>query len=109
MSSGMEIAHGQVARNAASLRIHGEDYAAALQRLRERGYGCGSWGDDTGLFAAFHAEYSQCGVYAAEALLGISGVMGQTGDGLDIARGRIAEAEALAQEQSAKLYRELPL
>ncbi|MEV1176135.1 hypothetical protein [Nonomuraea sp. NPDC049784] len=104
MSPGIEISKAQVAQHAAMMRTHSEDYTAALQRLRERGYGCLSWGDDTGLFAAFHAEYGQCGVYGLEALAGVSQVINDTGDGLDAASRHIADAEALNIEEPAKLY-----
>jgi hypothetical protein len=102
MNSGIEIANGQVAQLAAQMRVHGEDYTAALRRLQERGYGCGTWGDNTGLFAALHAEYASCGASGLAALSGLSGVMGATGDGLDTARSRIADVDAAAAEESAR-------
>ncbi|GAA3260311.1 hypothetical protein [Nonomuraea helvata] len=109
MSSGVEISKTQVAQHAMMMRAHSEDYAAALRRLRERGYGCLSWGDDTGLFAAFHAEYGQCGVYGLEALAGVSQVINDTGDGLDTVNRHMADAEAANVEASAMLYGAYPI
>ncbi|MCF6475919.1 hypothetical protein FAF44_47415 [Nonomuraea sp. MG754425] len=94
MDSGIEIAGAQVTQHAGLMRRHGEQYSAALRRLQERGYGCQSWGDDTGLFSGLYEEYARCGLFGVEALRSISTFLAETGDGLDTARANIADAEA---------------
>ncbi|MEV8638268.1 hypothetical protein AB0395_42105 [Streptosporangium sp. NPDC051023] len=39
MASGLEVARETMGQEASRMRIHGEDYAAAVRRLRERGTG----------------------------------------------------------------------
>ncbi|WP_237105206.1 hypothetical protein [Nonomuraea sp. MG754425] len=63
------------------IATHGAEYQAALQRLRERGNGVSSWGDD-GLFGGFATMYAECTQVSLMALTGVSGEVGGTGEGL---------------------------
>ncbi|GAA3696358.1 hypothetical protein GCM10022224_072480 [Nonomuraea antimicrobica] len=105
MNSGIEIAGPQVTHYAGLMRLHGEQYTAALQRLQESGYGCQSWGDNTGLFSGLYDEYARCGSYGVEALLSVSRFLTETGDGLNTVRANIAEVESVpfGQSQAADL------
>ncbi|WP_449063527.1 hypothetical protein [Planomonospora algeriensis] len=79
--TGFEISSGAVGQEGARVSARGADYDAAVQRLRERGYGASSWGDD-GLFGMIVAAYAECAQVSLEALAGLSGEIGGTGEGL---------------------------
>ncbi|MEV4115640.1 hypothetical protein [Nonomuraea sp. NPDC049695] len=88
--TGLEIALGAVGRNASEIRTLGEDYDAAIQRLRERANGAAAWGDD-GLFGVITAAYAECTQMGLAALTGVSSEITGTGEGLD-AVGRNTQA-----------------
>ncbi|MEU9831568.1 hypothetical protein AB0D67_08495 [Streptosporangium sp. NPDC048047] len=81
MTFGFEIAPDATGQDASRIRTHGEEYDAAVQRLRDRGVGGGSWGDD-GLLGPLTAVYADCSAAAVEALTGLSSVITGVGDGL---------------------------
>jgi hypothetical protein len=98
MSSGFEINRESVEQYASRMRIHGEDYAAALQRLKERGLGGTSWGDD-GLLSMLVRPYAEATALGLEAMTGLSTVIGETGDGLSgVASNTRAAEEANVRE-----------
>jgi hypothetical protein len=77
--TGFEIAPGAVERHGERVSAHGSDYRAAVQRLRERGDGVSSWGDD-GLFGDITAAYAECTRVSLLALTKVSGEIGGTGE-----------------------------
>lgn len=102
MHGGLEIDHGAMKRAASNLVDHGDDYRAALQRLRERSDGS-AWGDD-GLFAAFVAAYNQCAWTALQAYSHMGTAIGDTGDALTTVRQRVSSADG----DSGDAIRQLP-
>ncbi|MFG1704217.1 hypothetical protein ACFLIM_13590 [Nonomuraea sp. M3C6] len=98
MSSGFEIDHESVERYGSQMRAHGEDYAAALQRLRERGLGGASWGDD-GLLSMLVGPYAEASMMGLQAMTGQSMVMGDSGDGLTGTSATIQAADDAGGQQ----------
>ncbi|MGW0802297.1 hypothetical protein [Nonomuraea sp. NPDC002799] len=95
--TGFELAPGAVGREAARVSTHGSDYDAALHRLRERGNGASSWGDD-GLFSGITAAYGECLQTGLAALTGVAGEIDGTGEGLMAVSKIGREAEAVNAE-----------
>lgn len=79
--AGFEIASGVLAREGTHVSDHGADYDAAIERLRERGGGASTWGDD-GLFGIIAAAYSECAQVSLAALTGLAGEITSTGEAL---------------------------
>ncbi|MDF5756041.1 hypothetical protein [Spongiactinospora sp. TRM90649] len=92
MGTNFQIDHQEVWQNAQQMSAHGEDYVAALARLRERGAGGAAWGDD-GLIGEFTMAYGDCLLTGMTALTGLGAVIGDTGGALGavVARTRAAE------------------
>ncbi|WP_169953348.1 hypothetical protein [Microbispora sp. H11081] len=105
MESGLEIVHDRMRQDAFRMRVHGDDYASALRRLRERGLGGAAWQDD-GLLGMLAGPYAECTLLGVEALAGLSAAIGDTGDGLGRASARVAEAEDASRSLSRDLYGE---
>ncbi|GAA4229271.1 hypothetical protein GCM10023075_36450 [Streptosporangium album] len=85
------------------MRVHGEDYAAAVQRLRERGPGGACWGD-TGLIGTFAGAYAECSRVGVEALTGLHTVIGTTGGCMASTAGSLHGTETLIQQDVQKLH-----
>ncbi|MFB4268963.1 hypothetical protein [Nonomuraea sp. GTA35] len=100
--TGFEIASGAVGREAEHVSTHGADYQAALQRLWERGNGVSSWGDD-GLFGGFAAAYAECTQVSLMALLGVSGEIAGTGEGLSATARNTSIAETAIAEDVGRI------
>ncbi len=103
MGSGFEMAREAMGQEASRMRIHGEDYAAAVRRLRERGSGGASWGDD-GLLSMLVGPYAEASMLGLEAMTGLAGVIGDTGGTMTTVLANTDMAEAAGIEQSAALY-----
>ncbi|MEV7011183.1 hypothetical protein [Streptosporangium sp. NPDC051022] len=103
MGSGFEIAREAMGQEASRMRIHGEDYAAAVRRLRERGSGGASWGDD-GLLSMLVGPYAEASTLGLEAMTGLSGVIDGTGETMNTVLANTDAAEAASIEQSNGLY-----
>ncbi|MGI5288629.1 hypothetical protein ACQEVF_35530 [Nonomuraea polychroma] len=103
MSSGLEIDRDSVERHATAMRVHGEDYAAALERLRERGVAGASWGGAGGLLSMLLGPYAEATALGLEAMTGISGAMGDTGNGLSLASANTREGERAGVDQARAL------
>ncbi|MFC5822749.1 hypothetical protein [Nonomuraea insulae] len=95
----MEVGKDALRMQASRLHTNGDDYTAAVERLRERG---GRWGDD-GLFAEIEAAWVDCRQTVIEAVPGIGGTVNGVGDGmLAVPRNIDAGEDASAmQEPSA--------
>lgn len=106
MDRGFDMAHGALESSAAQLMAHGEDYAAALSRLRERGAGAAAWGDD-GLMSSLASGYTR-GVQAAlGAYQHVGDVIGAAGAGLATASRRVTHAEEFNYQLAEDLERDL--
>ncbi|GAB3162730.1 hypothetical protein [Microbispora hainanensis] len=105
MEPNLEIIHDRMRQDASRMRVHGEDYDAALRRLRERGLGGAAWQDD-GLLGMLTGPYAECTLLGVEALTGLSATMADTGDGLGRVSARVGEAEGASLTRSRDLYGE---
>lgn len=75
------------------MRIHGEEYDAAVQRLRERAGA--SWGDD-GLFAIVNQVWAQCSQTIVATKSALSDEVRDTGGGLTTVARNIRDADTAA-------------
>jgi len=89
MTTGIDITGEAVRRQASHVRAHGEDYEAAVERLRARS---GGWGDD-GLFAEFEAVWHECRLTMLATVPALSGTIGGVGDGLALVSGNVGAAD----------------
>ncbi|MDA0646292.1 MULTISPECIES: hypothetical protein [Nonomuraea] len=89
MSTGFEMAPESLRLQATRVHQHGEDYEAAVARLREGG---GQWGDD-GLFAALQLAWTECREVILTAVPGLSGSINGVGDGMVAASANIGAVE----------------
>ncbi|MCG5220636.1 hypothetical protein [Streptosporangium sp. KLBMP 9127] len=105
MTSGFEMSSDVMSENATRVRANGEDYAAAMQRLSERGAGGGAWGDD-GLLGLFTSAYAECTRMGVEALTGLADTIGTTGDSLNTVASRSRAAEEVSLGDTGKLHGE---
>lgn len=105
MGNGFEISRGTLEQESSRMRTHGEDYAAAVRRLRERGLGGSSWGDN-GLLAMFVRSYSEASVVGLDALTGLSQVIDGTGGamGTVIANTEVAEQASMPYGQAGQAW-----
>ncbi|GAA3078394.1 hypothetical protein GCM10017600_06380 [Streptosporangium carneum] len=85
------------------MRIHGEDYAAAVRRLTERGSGGASWRDD-GLLSMLIGPYTEASTLGLRAMTGLSEVIDGTGETMNTVLANTDTAEAASIEQSSGLY-----
>ncbi|MFC6082702.1 hypothetical protein [Sphaerisporangium aureirubrum] len=92
MQRGFDITHTPVEVDASRLRVHGEEYAAALARLRERGAGGASWGDD-GLMSGLVSTYFRSVTAALDTYSHMGSVISGTGDGMSAASRRVSSVE----------------
>ncbi len=72
------------------MRIHSEEYEAALARLRQRAGA--SWGDD-GIFVVINQAWVDCCHTTLAAKGALSGVIGDTGTGMAVANRNVREAD----------------
>ncbi|WP_248963502.1 hypothetical protein [Sphaerisporangium perillae] len=86
------MTHGILEVTGSHLRIHGEEYASAVRRLREPGDGAESWGD-TGLLSPVVSAYTQCKNTALDTFTHMGTVIGGTGDAVSISTGRVSYLE----------------
>ncbi|MFF4415585.1 hypothetical protein ACFYY8_23890 [Streptosporangium sp. NPDC001559] len=105
MSSGFEISRGTLEQESSRMRTHGEDYAAAVRRLRERGLGGSSWGDN-GLLSTFLHSYSEAGMVGLDALTGLSQVIDGTGGAMStvVANTDVAEQASIPYGQAGPAW-----
>ncbi|MFG1696644.1 hypothetical protein [Nonomuraea sp. NPDC049309] len=89
MHYGVEIAKEAYTEQAKRLQTHGDDYVAAVERLRERG---GRWGDD-GLFAAIEMAWVDCRQAMLEAVPGLGGHIGEVSEGMRLVPRNVTAAE----------------
>ncbi|RCG31023.1 hypothetical protein DQ384_13850 [Sphaerisporangium album] len=90
MEQGFDMIHGALETSGSHLRVHGAEYASAVQGLlanREA-----SWGDD-GLMGPLVAAYSQCKDTALAAFTHMGTVISTTGDAMSAATGRVSYVE----------------
>ncbi|MDH2427929.1 hypothetical protein [Sphaerisporangium sp. TRM90804] len=92
MHGGFEMTHGSLEASASHLRVHGEEYSAALERLRQRGGGAASWGDD-GLMSYLASAYTQATATALDAYTLVGDVIGSTGNAMSTASRRVSLVE----------------
>ncbi|WP_344947154.1 hypothetical protein [Sphaerisporangium flaviroseum] len=92
MDGGFEMTHGSLEVSASHLRVHGMEYQAALQWLRERRDGGASWGDD-GLMSFLASAYTECTHTALDAFTHMGNVIGATGDALSTASRQVSYVE----------------
>jgi hypothetical protein len=102
MDGRLEMTHGSLEASASHLRVHGEQYAEALGRLRERGAGAAAWGDD-GLMSGLASGYTRCVQTALDTFLHLGNVIGATGDGMATASRRMAYVEQDMTRRAAGL------
>lgn len=74
------------------MNVHGEDYDAAVQLLRQREIGGASWGD-VGMIAECASALGLSGNYLHEALGDLGPTLNRTGDQVHTAASNIATAE----------------
>src|SRR5690606_42151261 len=74
MSTGFEMAAEALRSQASRVHQHGDEYEAAVARLRE---GSGHWGED-GLFAALQLARAECRDIILAAVPGLSGTINST-------------------------------
>lgn len=90
MSTGFEMATESLRMQASRVHQHGEDYEAAVARLRQSS---GQWGDD-GLFAALQMAWTECREVILAAVPGLSGSINGVGDGMAAASANVAAVES---------------
>lgn len=89
MSTGFEMAAEALRSQASRVHQHGDEYEAAVARLRE---GSGHWGDD-GLFAALQLAWTECREIILAAVPGLSGTINGVGDGMVTASTNVEAVE----------------
>jgi hypothetical protein len=102
MSAGFEIARGTVEQQASRMRAHGDDYAAALRRLSERGPGAGSWAGGS-LLSVLAGPYAEAVGLGLQAMTELSATMTGTGDALDRASANTRETERAGEEGARRI------
>lgn len=101
--SGLEIDRDWVGVQAPRrMDVHGEDYDAAVQRLRQREIGGASWGE-VGLIAECAAALGLGGHYLHEVLGDLGPALILTGDHVHTAAANTAAAEAASQSHLDRL------
>lgn len=100
------MAYGVVEQSVLRMRIHEEDYAAAIRRLTERGPGGASWCDN-GLLGPLVGVYAECSRTGIETLTGLSMAIGETGGGLEAVVGRARDTEAATGRDLQRLHGEM--
>ncbi|MEV4474749.1 hypothetical protein ACFFR3_22720 [Nonomuraea salmonea] len=101
MQYGVEIAKEAYTEQARRLQTHGDDYAAAVERLRERG---GRWGDD-GLFAEIETAWIECRLAMLEAVPGIGGHIGGVSAGMRLVPQNVTAGEQASAMQDPAAWR----
>ncbi len=89
MTTGMDIAKGSLRQQATRVRVHGEEYEAAVERLRAR---TGGWGDN-GLFGEFEKAWVECRHTMLTTVPALSGTIGGVGDGMALVPDNVEAAE----------------
>jgi nitrogen-specific signal transduction histidine kinase len=84
MASEVGIVKGHVAQHGARLQGHGDDYAAALRRVSERGAGGAAWRDD-GLFGPLVSMYTEGARTGLDMLTCLAETINDSGDGMRVA------------------------
>lgn len=102
MSAGFEIARETVERHASRMRAHGDDYAAALQRLSERGPGAGSWASGS-LLSVLAGPYAEAAGLGLQAMTELSATMTGTGDALDRSSANIRQTERAGTDEARRI------
>ncbi|MEO3874416.1 hypothetical protein ABGB18_36960 [Nonomuraea sp. B12E4] len=90
MNTGFEISKESLRLQASRMHSHGDDYEAAVQRLRERS---GRWGDD-GLFAEIEMAWIDCRQTILDAGPGLGGTLTDQGDRMMAVPANIDAADA---------------
>ncbi|TDE44111.1 hypothetical protein E1295_25565 [Nonomuraea mesophila] len=93
MSQGFEIDREAFGQHAVRMTAHGDDYAAAIQRLKERGYAEGGWGDTDGLLSLLMPAYAESVCLGLLAHDRLSAALRRTGYGMHEVRRNIDDAE----------------